>query len=165
LNVLNLVLLHPEIPHNTGAIGRLCVGLGIRLHLVQPLGFLLGDAEVKRAGLDYWPHLDLVVHDSWDAFLAYADGAVLHAASTRGVKSLYEVSFAPGDYVVFGSESSGLPEPLYEAMRDALFQIPMPGMHARSLNLANAASVVAYEAYRQVSQAGGWSGCQEELCS
>jgi tRNA (cytidine/uridine-2'-O-)-methyltransferase len=158
LSVLNLVLLHPEIPHNTGAIGRLCVGLGVRLHLVRPLGFSIDDASVRRAGLDYWPHLDLVVHAGWDAFLAQASGATLHVASTRGGRGLYEVDFAQGDYILFGCESSGLPEPLYEYFREQLFCIPMPGEHGRSLNLANAASVVAYEAYRQLQGVGHWGG-------
>jgi tRNA (cytidine/uridine-2'-O-)-methyltransferase len=153
---LNLVLLNPEIPHNTGAIGRLCVGLGIRLHLIRPLGFSIDASEVKRAGLDYWAHLDLVVHESWAAFRVYAAGRRVHVASTHGNVSLYDKTFSRGDYIMFGRESGGLPQPLYETLREQLFCIPMPGVHARSLNLANAASVVAYEAFRQLKVSGEW---------
>ena len=146
-----VVLVHPEIPHNTGAVGRLCVGLGVRLHLIQPLGFSIDATEVKRAGLDYWRHVDLALHADWAAFLAQAGrGARLHVASTRAERSLYDVTFAAGDYLVFGSESRGLPADMYEIYRAQLVGIPMPGAHARSLNLANAVSVVAYEAFRQI---------------
>ncbi len=148
---LQLVLLCPEIPHNTGAIGRLCVDLGCPLHLVRPLGFALTSGWVRRAGMDYWAHLDLHLHDSWDAFLAATRPARLFFASTRGSRSLYDCPFAPRDTLVFGNESAGLPEPFYTRYRDDLFRIPMPGPHARSLNLANAAAVAAYEALRQIS--------------
>ncbi len=148
---LNLVLYCPEIPHNTGAIGRLCVGLDATLHLVRPLGFALTDARLRRAGLDYWPHLRLQVHDHWDAFLATAQPGDLHVASTRGVRTHYECAFRPGAYMVFGSESTGLPADFYERYRDRLCRIPMPGAHVRSLNLANAAAVIAYEALRQMT--------------
>ena len=149
---LHIVLVHPEIPHNTGAIGRLCVGLNWPLHLIRPLGFALTSAWVKRASMDYWPHLDLHVHDSWEAFLAEARPHCLHVASTRGTCSLYDCRFATGDALVFGSESAGLPDTLYERHRAELFRIPMPGPHSRSLNLANAVAVAAYEALRQVSR-------------
>ena len=108
----SIVLLRPEIPHNTGAIGRLCVGLGVPLHLVRPLGFALDDRYVARAGLDYWPHLDVTLHDTWDEYLAAAKPKRLFFLST--------------------------------------FKIPMPGEHARSINLANAVSIAAYECYRQI---------------
>lgn len=147
---INVVLVEPEIPHNTGAIGRMCVGLGARLHLVEPLGFYIDDAEVRRCGLDYWPHLDLRVHKSWEAFLATEQPQDLFFASARGTRDLYERRFVRGVYLVFGSETRGLPAPLCEAHRDRLYRIPMPGAHARSINLANAASIVAYEAYRQI---------------
>ena len=148
---LHLVLLHPEIPHNTGAIGRLCVDLDCPLHLVRPLGFALTSAWVKRAGLDYWVHLDLRLHDNWDAFLAATRPGRLFLASTRGRHSLYDCRFAAGDALVFGNESAGLPDDFYTRYGDDLFRIPMPGPHARSLNLANAAAVAAYEALRQLS--------------
>lgn len=147
---LNVVLMKPEIPHNTGAIGRLCVGLDIRLHLVRPLGFTLYSGRVKRAGLDYWEHVRLSVHDDWEQFLCAEQPQRLFFASTRGTRTHYECRFRQGDYLVFGSESSGLPEAFYEERRDQLYRIPMPGPHARSLNLANAVSVVVYEAYRQL---------------
>jgi tRNA (cytidine/uridine-2'-O-)-methyltransferase len=148
-NPVHIVLVHPEIPHNTGAVGRLCVGLDSPLHLIRPLGFAITSSWVRRAGLDYWEHLDLRIHDDWDAFLAAFGPGRLHLASTRGAGSLYDRSFAPGDALVFGNESHGLPEALYLRYRSALFQIPMPGQHARSLNLANAVAVAAYEAMRQ----------------
>ncbi len=148
---IHIVLICPEIPHNTGAIGRLCVDLDCPLHLVRPLGFALTSSWVRRAGLDYWAHLDLHLHDNWDAFLARARPTRLFFASTRGRRSLYDCSFASGDALVFGNESAGLPEAFYAQYGADLFQIPMPGPHARSLNLANAVAVVAYEALRQMS--------------
>jgi len=152
---INVVLVEPEIPHNTGAIGRLCVGLGARLHLVEPLGFYIDDAEVRRCGLDYWPHLDLRVHASWDAFLASEQPQDIFFASVRGERDLYECRFRRGGYLVFGSETRGLPMSLRDACRDRLYRIPMPGTHARSINLANAVSIVAYEAYRQIRPDAG----------
>jgi len=148
---LNLVLICPEIPHNTGAIGRLCVGLDCALHLIRPLGFRLTEAAIRRAGLDYWPHLRLTVHDSWEAYLASTRPTRLFFASTRGSRSLYDCVFRSGDHLAFGNESSGLPESFYGRYADSLMQIPMPGPHARSLNLANAAAIVAYEAFRQIA--------------
>jgi len=147
---LNIVLVKPEIPHNTGAIGRVCVGLDCPLHLVRPLGFRLTDRHLRRAGMDYWEHLDLRVHDSWDGFLDAVRPTRLYFLSTRGECSLYDCVFEPGDALVFGSESRGLPDDFYDRYRDRLFRIPMPGPHARSLNLANAVSIAVYEAYRQL---------------
>lgn len=147
---LHIVLVKPEIPHNTGAIGRVCVGLDCPLHLIRPLGFHLSDGYVQRAGLDYWEFLKLAVHDSWEAFLAEAKPARLFFLSTRGARPLYECAFQPGDALVFGNEGKGLPPEFYERYADRLFKIPMPGEHARSINLANAVSIAAYEAYRQL---------------
>ncbi len=146
---LNIVLVRPEIPHNTGAIGRLCVGLGARLHLIRPLGFVLSDQWVRRAGLDYWQHLDVTVHADWNTFLLAEHPAQLHFASTQGTSDLYTCIFPANAYLVFGNESSGLPPAFYTDYRDALFRIPMPGPQARSINLANAVAIVAYEAWRQ----------------
>ena len=146
----SIVLVRPEIPHNTGAIGRLCVGLGVPLHLIRPLGFHLDDQSVARAGLDYWPFLDLTVHDTWDDYLAAERPERHFFLSTHGEKSLYDASFSAGDALVFGCESAGLPKELYERYRESLFRIPMPGEHARSINLANAVSIAAYECYRQL---------------
>ena len=147
---LNIVLLAPEIPHNTGAIGRLCVGLDARLHLVRPLGFALTQARLKRAGLDYWEHVDLTTHDSWEDFLSDESPGRPFFASTRGERSYLEYAFRKGDYLVFGSETGGLPEEMYAQYADDLYRIPMPGPHARSINLANAVAIVAYEAYRRI---------------
>jgi tRNA (cytidine/uridine-2'-O-)-methyltransferase len=147
----SIVLVRPEIPHNTGAIGRLAVGLGVVLDLVRPLGFRLDGESVRRAGLDYWRHLDLRVHDSWEEYLASRSPRRIFMLSTKGEKSLYDIRFEKGDALVFGNESSGLPEDFYERYRDLLFRIPMPGEHARSINLANAVSVAAYECHRQLS--------------
>lgn len=148
---LHIVLVKPEIPHNTGAIGRVCVGLDCALHLIRPLGFHLSDQYLQRAGLDYWEHLRLTVHDSWDDFLTAAHPARLFFLSTRGQTSLYDCAFEPDDALVFGNEGGGLPADFYARYNDRLFKIPMPGEHARSINLANAVSIAAYEAFRQVT--------------
>ena len=146
----SIVLLRPEIPHNTGAIGRLCVGLGVKLTLVRPLGFRLDDKSVARAGLDYWPHLEKAIHDTWDDYLESERPRRLFFLSTRGTRSLYDCSFEPGDALVFGNEGHGLPADFYTRYEECLFRIPMPGEHARSINLANAVSIAAYECYRQL---------------
>ena len=151
----SVVLVRPEIPHNTGAIGRLCVGLGVRLHLIRPLGFHLDDKSVARAGLDYWPYLDLTIHDTWEEYLAAENPKRLFFLSTHGERSLYGCRFEKGDALVFGNESSGLPKEFYGRYGELLFRIPMPGEHARSINLANAVSIAAYECYRQLSAAVG----------
>lgn len=144
------MLIHPEIPHNTGAIGRICVGLGCPLHLIRPLGFHLSEHYIKRAGLDYWEHLNLSLHDNWQSFLDEVKPRRVFFLSTQGTKDLYACGFEPGDALAFGSESSGLPKDFYARYADSLIKIPMPGEHARSINLANAVSIAAYEAYRQI---------------
>ncbi len=157
---VHVVLHEPEIPHNTGAIGRTCVSLDVRLHLIQPMGFTLVERNLHRAGLDYWPHVDHRIHRCWEHFLAEEKPGRMLFASTKGRKSYLDCSFAAGDYLVFGGESRGLPAEFYDRYRDNLYRIPMPGPHSRSLNLANAASVVLYEAYRQLvvvpARASGW---------
>ena len=147
----SIVLLRPEIPHNTGAIGRLAVGLGVSLNLVKPLGFALDDRSIARAGLDYWPHLDVKLHDSWEDYLETEKPKRLFFLSTHGKASLYDCHFEDGNALVFGNESSGLPKDFYTRYEKSLFKIPMPGEHARSINLANAVSISAYECYRQLS--------------
>ena len=149
---LHLVLVQPEIPHNTGAIGRLCVGLDCQLHLIRPLGFQLADRHLQRAGMDYWPQVRLTLHDTWQAFLDRVDPPQLILLSTHGQQSLYDCRFVPGAALVFGNESRGLPAELRAQYRERLFKIPMPGEHARSINLANAAAIAAYEAYRQFTR-------------
>jgi tRNA (cytidine/uridine-2'-O-)-methyltransferase len=146
----SIVLVCPEIPHNTGAIGRLAVGLGVKLHLIKPLGFRLDDKSVSRAGLDYWQHLDVEIHDSWEQYLSKEKPNKLFMLSTHGEKSLYSCEFEKGSALVFGNESSGLPKDFYSRYKEMLFKIPMPGEYARSINLANAVSVAAYECFRQL---------------
>jgi len=149
--IFNIVLIKPEIPHNTGAIGRLCVGLGCRLHLIRPLGFHLSNEYIQRAGLDYWEHLDLQLHDSWSDFVKTTEPRNLFFFSTKGSQSLYQCKFAAGDTLIFGSESRGFPEEIYMQFQNSLYTIPMPGQHARSINLANSVAIAAYEALRQIA--------------
>lgn len=145
----NIVLVAPEIPQNTGTIGRLAVSTGSILHLIDPLGFSLDEKHLKRAGMDYWQHLDLHRYTDWEHFLECNPDAVLHFFSTHGSTSFYDAQYAPGDYLVFGKESAGLPPELYERYQDRLRIIPMPGSFSRSLNLANSVSIALYEAMRQ----------------
>ncbi len=148
--MFNIVLVHPEIPQNTGNIGRLCVNNDCTLHLVKPLGFSLDSAQVRRAGLDYWPHLKLRIHEDWNAFLAGERPARMLMSSTHGTRSIYDFAFLPGDYIVFGSEGHGLPDDFYRRYAGSLYRLPMLGDKNRSLNLANAAGIVLYEGLRQV---------------
>lgn len=147
----NIVLVHPEIPQNTGGIGRLCVSTESRLHLIKPLGFSLEDKFVKRAGMDYWPHLDLHVYENWEDFLVKNPDAQLFFFSTKGERKFWDCKFSAGCYLVFGSESGGLPEELYERYAEQMCIIPMTGTFHRSLNLANSAAIGLYEAMRQNS--------------
>ena len=147
---IDVVLVHPEIPHNSGCAGRLTAALGARLHLVEPLGFSLEDRYLKRAGLDYWPLVDLTVHADVDAcFDALRAGSSrpleerLHLFSARGGTSLREVRFAPGDVLVFGCESTGLPPALLEAHADRRVRIPIHE-GVRSINLANAVAIALF---------------------
>ncbi len=151
--MLNIVLLAPEIPQNTGNIGRLCVNTGSRLHLIKPLGFSLSAAQVRRAGLDYWHHLDVAVYENWADFTQQNPDATMLFLSTKGTETIYRTQYSDECYLVFGNESSGLPPELYETYRSALRAIPMPGAGARSLNLANSVAVVLFEALRQIN---GW---------
>ncbi len=150
MTAFSIVLVRPEIPHNTGAIGRLCVGLGVPLHLIRPLGFRLDEKAIARAGLDYWPHLDVTIHDTWEEYVTSVRPKRLFFLSTKGENTLYDCAFEEGDALVFGNESSGLPKDFYARYREQLFKIPMPGTYARSINLANAVSIAAYECYRQL---------------
>ena len=145
----NLVLVHPEIPQNTGGIGRLCVSTGSRLHLIKPLGFSLDDRYVKRAGMDYWAHVDLHIYENWDEFLERNPDASLFFFTTKGKRSYWEGEYPPGAFMVFGNESSGLPDDFYRKYEGNLFTIPMRGRYFRSLNLANSAAIALYEGLRQ----------------
>ena len=145
----NITLFEPEIPQNTGSIGRLCVSTGCKLHLIEPLGFSLEDKYLKRAGMDYWNKLDYTIYPNWDKFMQSNPDAVLHFFSTHGTTSFSDVEYSPGDYLVFGKESAGLPQEFYEKYRDRMRIIPMPGEFFRSINLANSVSIALYEAMRQ----------------
>lgn len=145
----NIVLFQPEIPQNTGTIGRLAVSTNCRLHLIEPLGFSLEDKFLKRAGLDYWQYLSPSIHASWEDFLAAEKPERMFFISTHGEKSFFDTEYSVGDYLIFGRESAGLPKEFYEKYQNDMRLIPMPGEHSRSLNLANAVSITLYEAMRQ----------------
>ena len=145
----NIVLFAPEIPQNTGTIGRLAVSTNSKLHLIEPLGFSLEDKFLKRAGLDYWQFLNPSIYKNWEEFLEQQQPERMFFISTLGRKDFFDMSFEPGDYLVFGRESAGLPEEFHQKYPEQFCRIPMPGEFNRSLNLANAASIVLYEALRQ----------------
>lgn len=145
--MFNVVLVEPEIPPNTGNIGRLCLATGSTLHLVKPLGFSIDDRELKRAGLDYWKEVDVKLWDSLDQLRHdNADGRFFFL-TTKSKRAYYDVRFQAGDFLVFGRETKGLPESLLAAHSEELLTIPMRG--TRSLNLATAAGIVLFEAVRQ----------------
>lgn len=145
----NMVLVHPEIPQNTGGIGRLCVSTGSCLHLIKPFGFSLDDRYVKRAGMDYWAHVDLKIYEDWDEFIERNPSAELYFFTTKSVAPYWDVKYSLGAYFVFGNESSGLPKNFYQKYHERMFTIPMCGKFCRSLNLANSAAIVLYEGLRQ----------------
>lgn len=148
---LHVVLVTPEIPQNTGSIARLCAATRSRLHLIRPLGFSLDDRYLKRAGLDYWPWVDVVVHDDWSSFLrAQETEPRCFFYSARTTRPYTEARHACNDYLVFGCETKGLPRHLLDDHGDATYVIPIVSPHVRSLNLSNAVSIVAYEAFRQL---------------
>ena len=149
MSFFNIVLFQPEIPQNTGTIGRLAVSTNCRLHLIEPLGFSLEDKYLKRAGLDYWQHLNPLIHPNWESFLRSETPERMFFISTHGEKNFFDAEFQIGDYLVFGRESAGLPPEFHENYRQDMWQIPMPGEFSRSLNLANAVSITLYEAMRQ----------------
>ena len=148
--ILNIVLFNPEIPQNTGNIGRLCVCNNHRLHLIKPLGFELTDKYLKRAGMDYWQYLDYRIYENWEDFCEKNPEANIHFLSTKTKKIFWDCEFKANDYLIFGSEGKGLPPHFYEDYRDKLITIPMDGEHCRSLNLANSVSIVMFEAMRQL---------------
>ena len=146
---LNIVLVEPEIPQNTGNISRTCAATNSSLFLVRPLGFEITDKHLKRAGLDYWQYLDLHYLDSIDElFEKYFKGDNFHFMSTKGNKLYSEATFKDGDFLIFGKESHGLPEPLLEKYYEYTLRIPMWG-DLRSLNLSNSVAIALYEALRQ----------------
>lgn len=146
--MLNIVLLEPEMPANTGNIGRTCVATGARLHLIEPLGFMINDKMLKRAGLDYWPKLDVTVYEDFQDFLSKNPGAKIYMATTKSKQKYTDVSYEDDAYIMFGKESAGIPEELLLENKDNCVRIPMmPG--ERSLNLSNSVAIVVYEALRQ----------------
>ncbi|MEF9940014.1 MAG: tRNA (cytidine(34)-2'-O)-methyltransferase [Clostridium sp.] len=145
---MNIVLYEPEMPANTGNIGRSCVATHTRLHLIEPLGFRLSDKEIKRAGLDYWPHLDVTVYSDYQDFLSKNPGAKIYMATTKAPNVYTDVQYEPDCYIMFGPESRGIPEDILVDQPDHCVRIPMWG-ETRSLNLSNSVSVILYEALRQ----------------
>ncbi|MCW5892348.1 MAG: tRNA (cytidine(34)-2'-O)-methyltransferase [bacterium] len=148
---MHVVLVEPEIPPNTGSIGRLCVATDTPLHLVEPLGFMIDDKHVRRAGLDYWPHVRLHLHHDWIAFEADRPRGRLLCFAARAPRSYLEVRYRADDLLVFGGESHGLPPAIRDAHADALVGIPIDSPHVRSLNLATAVAIALYEARRQLA--------------
>ena len=145
---LNIVLFEPEIPANTGNIGRTCVATGTRLHLIEPLGFRLNEKYVKRAGMDYWEHLDVTRYINYEDFLAKNPGAKIYMASTKAPRCYTEVRYEPDCYIMFGKESGGIPEEILLENQETAVRIPMME-EIRSLNLGNSVAIVLYEALRQ----------------
>ena len=150
---LNIVLLEPEIPANTGNIGRSCVATGSRLHLIRPLGFSLEEKQLRRAGLDYWKDLDLAVYDSLEDFREKKPGARLFFLTTKARRCYTEAEFRDEDFLVFGRESAGIPEEILTEHEESCLRIPMVADN-RSLNLSNSAAIVLYEALRQLGFPG-----------
>lgn len=146
---LHIVYVNPEIPQNTGSTARLCAATGIALHLVGPLGFRVDDKSVRRAGLDYWPHVTVFRHDSIDSLIEQAGGARFHYFSKTAARPYSEARFARGDYLVFGAETTGLPAALLEANSDTSWLIPIRPC-VRSLNLATSTGIVVFEALKQL---------------
>ena len=147
---LNIVLFEPEIPNNTGNIGRLSLASGSILHLVKPFGFELNDSRLKRAGLDYWKHISLKVYDSVEEFYSQNKDKKMVYFSTKGTKTFWSIDFEDDLFLIFGKESSGLPESITIENNHDLYKIPLFSEHVRSINLANAVSVVVYEGIRKL---------------
>jgi tRNA (cytidine/uridine-2'-O-)-methyltransferase len=148
---MEVVLVAPEIPQNTGTIARTCAATKTPLHLIEPLGFTLDEKRIRRAGLDYWPHVDLTVHRNWEDYYSTRNDQTLWYLSKFGTRLYYEADFQPQDSLVFGNETSGLPDHILETVpREHLLAIPMSHEAVRSLNLSNAVNVVLYEARRQL---------------
>ncbi len=145
---MNIVLFEPEMPANTGNIGRTCVATNTRLHLIEPLGFRINEKALKRAGLDYWDKLDVRVYCNFEDFLERNPGARIYMSTTKAKKVYTEVSYEPDCYLMFGKESAGIPEEILVDYEETCVRIPMWG-DIRSLNLSNAVSIVLYEALRQ----------------
>ena len=149
--MFEIVLVEPEIPHNTGAAGRLAIATGSRLHLIKPLGFSIDEKAVRRAGLDYWKDVDLTVWENWSEFQEAHPGARQWFLTTKGSGSLWEVAFQAGDHLVFGAETRGLSDEIHATLTpEQRIRIPMAAGPIRSLNLATSIGIVLYEGCRQV---------------
>ena len=146
--MLNIVLHEPEIPANTGNIGRTCCATGTRLHLIEPMGFKINEKSVKRAGLDYWDKLDVVIYDSYADFVEKNPDAKIYYATTKAPQSYDEVSYEEDCYIMFGKESAGIPESILVNNEETCVRIPM-NPEIRSLNLSNSVAIILYEALRQ----------------
>lgn len=146
--MLNIVLLEPEMPANTGNIGRTCVATGSVLHLIEPMGFRLNEKMIKRAGLDYWDKLDVRTYINYEDFLEKNPGAKIYMATTKSKQTYTDVEYEDGCYIMFGKESAGIPEEILVHHKEESIRIPMVG-DIRSLNLGNSVAVVLYEALRQ----------------
>lgn len=149
----HVTLVAPEIPQNTGNIGRICCCTECRLHLVEPISFSLEDKYVRRAGMDYWHHVDFQRHPDWNDLLKTANGAPLYFFSTKARKLYWDCPMEPGAFLVFGSEGHGLPQEYHDRYPEKFYTIPMPGDFNRSLNLANSVAVAVYEGLRRIFSA------------
>lgn len=149
---MNVVLVEPEIPPNTGSIARLCAATNTPLHLVAPLGFKIDDKHLRRAGLDYWKYVDIRLHDSWEDFLRKHGEKQLLYFSKRATQTYTKARCREDDFLVFGPETRGLSQELLDANKERAYRIPMMGQGVRSLNLSNAVSIVLYEALRQLGK-------------
>lgn len=147
---MKVVLYSPDIPGNTGTIGRTCVALGIQLILIKPYGFSLDEKQLRRAGLDYWKFLDLKEYDSWEDFIAQEKPSreQLFFLTTKSKQLYFNAPYPKNCYLIFGKETKGLPEAIHQEFAERMFTMPMGSSHIRSLNLANAATAVIYEALR-----------------
>lgn len=145
---LNIVLFEPEIPANTGNIGRTCVATGTRLHLIEPLGFQLTEKAIRRSGMDYWKDLDVTTYVNYEEFLEKNPDAKIYMATTKGKHVYSDVTYEPDCYIMFGKESAGIPEEILVEHPEECVRIPMIG-ETRSLNLSNSVAIVLYEALRQ----------------
>ena len=145
---MNIVLLEPEMPANTGNIGRTCVATGTKLHLIEPLGFRLTDKNIKKAGLDYWKDLDVTVYMNFEDFLICNKEAKIYMATTKAKQTYAYVSYEPDSYIMFGKESAGIPEEILMEYKETCIRVPMIE-EARSINLSNSVSIILYEALRQ----------------
>ncbi len=147
---LNIVLIEPEIPNNTGNIGRLCLGVGARLHLVKPFGFEINDKRLKRSGLDYWQYLEVSYYDNVEAFFKVNKSKKMVFLSSHASQPHFEIPFEDELFLVFGKESVGLDKSILEDNKNKLYKIPLLNENIRSLNLANAVAIVSYEGVRQL---------------